>query len=275
VQLRAGQLVELGSSGECGPSLIPLDYEGALTRVRVGSRVYIDDGNVALEVTGMAQGRLRARVVTPGVVKEKKGVNIPDLILAEKGLTAKDRDDFGFGLDNGVRLFAQSFVRSRNDMALLREFAAEKGSSCKLVAKIENRRAVRALDDIMALSDGIMVARGDLGVSLPFYEVPMLQKKILRECRRRRRFGITATQMLESMTEHPTPTRAEVSDVANAVLDGSDFVMLSGETAVGRHPVEAVSAMREIIRFTEKYAGGSAKQRPRARVSGPTPGGIG
>ena len=168
------------------------------------------------------------------------------------GLTEKDENDLLLGIANNVDFIAQSFVRSKKDILSVREFINRRNFNCPLIAKIENRRGIENIDEIMEVSDGIMIARGDMGVSLPIYEVPIMQKMIIKKCDERKKFVITATQMLESMTEHLRPTRAEVSDVANAILDGSDYVMLSGETAVGQHPIEVVRMMHDIIKFTEK-----------------------
>jgi pyruvate kinase len=230
---------------------IPFDYRGPLTDIPVGSNIFIDDGNIEVVVASRTRSIIKAEVIVPGVLKERKGVNIPDARLRFKGLTVKDKSDLSFALRNGVEYIAQSFVRSASDMRELRDFLGGRLKRCKLIAKIENRQAVRNIDEIIGASDGIMVARGDMGVCLPLYEIPMIQKMIIRKCNRRKKPVITATQMLESMTEHWRPTRAEVTDVANAVLDGSDFLMLSAETAAGRYPVEAVKTMHDIIRFTE------------------------
>ncbi|MHC4192404.1 MAG: pyruvate kinase, partial [Planctomycetota bacterium] len=172
--------------------------------------------------------------------------------LKFEGLTVKDKNNLMFGMANKVDFIAQSFVRSEKDIISVREFINQHKFNCPLIAKIENRQGIENIDDIMKVSDGIMIARGDMGVSLPIYEVPIMQKMIIKKCNKRKKFVITATQMLESMTENLRPTRAEVSDVANAIFDGSDYVMLSGETAAGKHPVEAVQMMKNIIKFTEK-----------------------
>jgi pyruvate kinase len=186
-------------------------------------------------------------------VKENKGINIPDVILRFKGLTHKDKLDIQFGIENKVDYIAQSFVRDKHDILPIRNLVKQKLTSCQIIAKIENSPGIKNIDEILDVSDGIMIARGDMGVSMPIYEIPMIQKMIIRKCNQKKKFVITATQMLESMTENLRPTRAEVTDVANAILDGSDFLMLSAETAVGRYPVEAVRMMNEIIRFTEQF----------------------
>ena len=262
LELKRGEAVTLSTAGGAGRAgTIALDYQGSFGGVPAGSLVYIDDGNVALRVVKRRGDLLAARVVAPGIVKEGKGVNMPEVDLVFDGLTDKDRADLESGLADGVDFVAQSFVRDAGDMLLLDEFRKKHGLRFKLVAKIESRQGMRNLDGILGVCDVVMVARGDLGVSVPIYQVPVLQKMIIAKCRAAGRLVITATQMLESMTERPLPTRAEVSDVANAVIDGSDYVMLSGETAVGKHPVEVVRMMSRIVRFTEAYLSGAPRRR--------------
>ncbi len=192
-------------------------------------------------------------MVVPGVLKENKGINIPDINLRFKGVTDKDKKDIEFGIKNKVDYIAQSFVRDSKDVLYIRGLIKDRLLDCKIIAKIENRQGIRNIDEIIEVSDGIMVARGDIGVSLPIYEIAVIQKMIIKKCNRKKRFVITATQMLESMTENLRPTRAEVTDISNAILDGSDFLMLSAETAVGKYPVEAVRMMNQIIKFTEAH----------------------
>jgi len=253
IALKEGQTLYLTNRTDLGgENVIPFDYGGPLSDIRVGAFIYIDDGTIALKAKGGTGDRVKAEVVVPGVLKENKGVNMPEVDLSFKGLTEKDKKDLRFGVESRVDFVAQSFVRGKDDILSVRDFIGDDGQM-GIVAKIENRQGIANLDEILDVSDGIMIARGDMGVSLPIYEIPVLQKMIVRKCIERKRFVITATQMLESMTEHVRPTRAEVSDVANAVLDGSHYLMLSGETAVGKHPVEAVQMMKQIIRFTEQY----------------------
>ncbi len=252
--LKAKQTVFLtNKAGVEGENVIPFDYVGPLGDIRPGNFVYIDDGNIALKVRRTTRNRIETEVVVPGVVRENKGVNIPDVDLSFEGLTDKDKRDLGFAVEHEVDFIAQSFVRSKGDILSVRGFIGYGGRGIKIVAKIENRQGIANLNEILDVSDGIMIARGDMGVSLPIYEIPVQQKMIISKCLERGKFVITATQMLESMTEHLRPTRAEVSDVANAVLDGSDYLMLSGETAVGKHPVETVRMMKQIVDFTERY----------------------
>ncbi|MDD5063719.1 MAG: pyruvate kinase [Phycisphaerae bacterium] len=253
VALAAGSIVTLINKPQTDKkNVIPFDYEGSLSDIKTGCHIFIDDGNIALKVKGRDKTGLKAEVIVPGFVKEHKGVNIPDINLKFDGLTDKDKNDLLFGIANKVDFIAQSFVRSKKDILSVREFVNRRNFNCPLIAKIENRQGIENIDQIMEASDGIMIARGDMGVSLPIYEVPVMQKMIIKKCLRRSAFVITATQMLESMTEHIRPTRAEVSDIANAIIDGSDYVMLSAETAAGKHPVEAAKMTSDIISFTEK-----------------------
>jgi pyruvate kinase len=256
IALKKGQIILLSNQGKPGDNMIiPFDYRGSLSDIKTGSFIYIDDGNIALQVKSHSKGMLRTEVIVAGIVKENKGINIPDIKLKFKDLTEKDKRDLQFGMKNRVDFIAQSFVRNKQDMLNIRDFIGEYDHKCLLIAKIENKDGIKNIDRILDVSDGIMVARGDMGVSLPIYEIPLLQKMIIKKCNRRKKFVITATQMLESMTENIRPTRAEVSDVANAILDGTNYVMLSAETAVGKYPVESVEMMREIIDFTTRHSG--------------------
>lgn len=254
VVLKKHQVMTLSNNPQCFKSgVIPFDYEGALSVMKPGSHIYIDDGNIALIVKGVSKNYLQAIVEVPGVIKEHKGINIPDVKLRFSGMTDKDREDLLFGIKNGVDFVAQSFVRTAQDILDVRKLLLRHHSPAKLIAKIESREAVKNIDDILSVCDGVMVARGDLGVCLPIYEIPFLQKMLIKKAKAQRKFVITATQMLESMTEHIRPTRAEVTDVANAIIDGTDYTMLSAESAAGFHPVEAVKMMNDIARYTENY----------------------
>lgn len=233
-------------------NIVSFDYPGSSKDIKSGQYIYIDDGNICLVVTGHKRKYLQTKVVIGGILKEHKGVNMPDAHLRFSGLTQKDREDIQFCIENRFDYIAQSFVRDKKDILRIRELTKDKLSSCQIIAKIENRQGIKNIAGIIEVSDGIMIARGDLGVSLPIYEVPLIQKEIIKKCKQRAKFAITATQMLETMTENIRPTRAEVSDVANAIIDGSDFLMLSAETAVGKHPQEAVLMMNKIIKFTEE-----------------------
>lgn len=235
-----------------GPKTIPFDYEGDMSRILPGQHIFIDDGNIILRVRSSSEKSIKAIVVEGGVLKERKGINIPDADLEFSGMTDKDKRDIQFGIEHGVDYVSLSFVRDAKDVQEAAKLIKPGLPKCRIVAKIENRQAVNNIDAIINAADGIMVARGDMGVSLPIQEVPIIQKQIIRKCNTAEKFVITATQMLEHMTEHSRPTRAEVTDVANAIIDGTDFVMLSAETAVGRFPSQSVMMMNEIIKFTEK-----------------------
>jgi len=252
VTVRKGQFIWLTQEDIPGEgSLIPFDYKGSLNKIRRGQQIFIDDGNIALVGQGCEKNKLKARVVIPGLIKERKGINMPGFKLDFKGLTLKDREHIRFCVGNKIDYIAQSFVRGREDILALRDYLDGFRTKPQVIAKIENREGINNIDDIIRVCDGIMIARGDMGISIPIYEVPMVQKEIIKKCNHAKIFAITATQMLESMTENHLPTRAEVSDVANAILDGSDYLMLSAESAVGLYPVACVDIMNKIIRFTE------------------------
>jgi pyruvate kinase len=231
---------------------VGLTYPDLCGDVRVGDRLLLDDGRLELRVLRVEGRDIVTEVVVGGVLSNNKGVNIPDAELSIPALTEKDVVDLRFGAELGVDWVAVSFVRSRDDMLLARHYLARAGSKAKLMAKIEKPSAVTYFDEILGEVDGIMVARGDLGVELPLERVPQIQKHIIRACLEAGKPVVTATQMLESMITSPTPTRAESSDVANAIYDGSDAVMLSGETAVGAYPLEAVRMMDRIARAVEQ-----------------------
>ena len=245
------RLIQAEAPGKAGE--IPFDYRGALSVVRKGHFVYIDDGNIALEVKAVGRDSLACEVAAGGLLKPRKGINIPLAHLDFPPLSEEDRADIEFGLTLKPDFVAQSFVRSAEDVRAVARLVKPALPGCRIVAKIEAREAIRRLEEIVDASDAVMVARGDLGVMFPIWEVPILQKRIIRMCRRLGKPVITATQMLESMTEHPVPTRAEVSDVANAVLDGTDYVMLSAETAAGKYPAEAVRMMNQVVKYTEAW----------------------
>ncbi len=242
-------LVQGNTTGAAGK--IPFDYLGSLKAIKKGHFIYIDDGNIALQVLAVGRGSLSCEVAAGGLLKERKGVNIPLARLDFPLLSEEDRRDIEFGLAHKPDDIAQSFVRSKAEVLAVARLVGPRLPSCKIIAKIEAREAVKNLEEIVGAADGIMVARGDLGVMFPLWEVPILQKRIIKLCNRLGKPVITATQMLESMTNNPVPTRAEVSDVANAVLDGTDYVMLSGETAAGKYPAEAVRMMNETVKYTE------------------------
>jgi pyruvate kinase len=227
-------------------------YQGLADDVRAGDRILIDDGNVQVGVTGVAGTRVRTRVVVGGRVSDHKGINLPGVAVSAPALTAKDQEDLRWALATGVDIVALSFVRSPDDAMLARKIMNEVGRSrVPLIAKIEKPEAVRVLPEIVDAFDGIMVARGDLGVELPLEQVPAVQSRAIALARERARPVIVATQMLESMISAPRPTRAEVSDVAGAVVEGADAVMLSAETSVGAYPVETVATMARIVSAAE------------------------
>jgi len=216
-----------------------------------GSMVLLDDGNLSLKVVEVRAKDVHCEVVDGGILKNNKGVNLPGSILSVEAMTDKDRSDLTFGLELGVDYVALSFVQRPEDVQALKDLITSHGKTTPVISKIEKPQAVDRLDEIVALSDGIMVARGDLGVEMNVWEVPPIQKDIIELCNKRGKPVITATQMLESMTTNPRPTRAEATDVANAVLDGTDAVMLSAETASGQHPFAAVEHMHKIIATIE------------------------
>ena len=241
------QVLETGSS-------FPLTVDGAdlAARLQVGDQVLLSDGAVELKVSDISDGQVATEVVNGGLIRSRSGVNIPSERFGDGGLTDQDRADVPRALEMRVDLLAQSFVRSANDVADLKQMLPADGP--RVVAKIETRAALDDFDAIAAAADGIMVARGDLGVDIPFEDVPMIQKDLLRRAADADKFSIVATQMLESMIGAARPTRAEASDVANAVLDGADAVMLSAETAIGAYPVEALSALGRICLAVEGKA---------------------
>jgi pyruvate kinase len=233
------------------PATIPLDYAYAAQEATSGTPVLLADGLFELEVERVCGNALQARVVRGGPLSSREGVNFPSLTLNLPSLTAKDEKDLDFGIAQGVDVVSLSFVRSAVDVQVLKERMASKGINRPVIAKIEKPQGVANLDRILDEVQGVMVARGDLGVEMSPEKVPMLQKHIIEQCNRRGLPVITATQMLESMIREPRPTRAEASDVANAIIDGTDAVMLSGESAVGAFPVQAVETMARIAAEVE------------------------
>ena len=238
----------------CNQTVATVTYDKLAEEVSAGSRILLDDGRVEMKVDRVdsIDQTLHCLVTVPGVLSNNKGVNFPDVQLSVRALTQKDRQDLAFGLQQGVDWVALSFVRNPSDMQEIRELIRKHGYSTPVVAKIEKFEAIDQIDAILPLCDGVMVARGDLGVEMPAEEVPLLQKDLIHKANSLGIPIITATQMLDSMASSPRPTRAEVSDVANAILDGTDAVMLSNETAVGDFPVEAVETMATIARRIER-----------------------
>jgi pyruvate kinase len=254
-QVESGDYVTLTTEDIEGTAeTIPVDYKGLIDDAVEGNRLLIDDGLLELKVIKKDESSLVAKVVVGGLLKSRKGLNLPDVDLSMASLTEKDIKDLEYAVSQEVDYVAMSFVRSAADIQEVISRVRAKGSNAGIVAKIEKPEAVTVIDDIIEESSGIMVARGDLGIEIASERVPMVQKNIIDKCRQAGKPVITATQMLDSMIENPRPTRAESSDVANAVLDGTDAVMLSGETAAGEYPVEAVKTMDKICGLVEKDA---------------------
>jgi pyruvate kinase len=250
---RTGDLVTITSEDILGtPDRVSCTYTKLPEEVRVGDRLLIDDGKVAVEVSAVEGGTdIRCLVVEGGPVSNNKGVSLPNVAVSVPAMSDKDEADLRFALALGADLIALSFVRSPDDIKLVKEIMTEEGRTVPVIAKVEKPEAVEHLEAIVLAFDGVMVARGDLGVELPLDQVPLVQKRAVQLCRENAKPVIVATQMLDSMIENSRPTRAEASDVANAVLDGTDAVMLSGETSVGKYPVLTVSTMAKIVSTTE------------------------
>ncbi len=253
-------------------TITPLDVAGTASRisttfptlareVRPGARILLADGLIELRVRAVHGADLECEVVNGGLLGEHQGINLPGAALRVPSLTEKDLEDLAFGLEHGVDMVAVSFVRSARDVNEAKRRIAEHGSDVPVIAKLEKPQAIRHLEEILEAADGVMVARGDLGVEMPAEQVPVIQKHIIQRAAAWRKPVITATQMLESMIEHPRPTRAEASDVANAVFDGTDAVMLSAETASGKYPREAVVMMARIILEAENHMGDAGPRR--------------
>ncbi len=250
--INEGELIEITTKDvEGSNSLVPIDYEGLSKDAQTGNQILIDDGLLELKIVKNEEGMIMARVIVGGLLKSRKGVNLPDVDISMSSLTEKDIEDLEFGLKVGVDFVAMSFVRNGKDVQDVISRVRAAGSNAAIIAKIEKPEAVEVIDEIIEEADAIMVARGDLGIEIPSEHVPLAQKKIIDRCRIAGKPVITATQMLDSMINNPRATRAESSDVANAVVDGTDAVMLSGETAAGKYPVEAVKTMDKIIRSVE------------------------
>lgn len=231
---------------------ISITYENLPQDVEVGSTILIDDGLIGLTVVDIQGTEIKCRVINGGPIKSKKGVNVPGVDISLPGITDKDANDILFGIEQGVDFIAASFVRKASDVLEIRQLLERNNAAhIQIISKIENQQGIDNLDEILEVSDGLMVARGDLGVEIPAEDVPLAQKKMIEKCNRVGKPVITATQMLDSMQRNPRPTRAEASDVANAIFDGTDAIMLSGETAAGRYPVESVLTMSRIAEKAE------------------------
>ncbi len=233
---------------------VSVTYKRLIEDLSVGDRILVNNGLVVFEVTALEGSNAVCKVLSGGDLSNRKSMNFPNRLMTGPFLSEQDKADLLFGIRNDVDFVAASFVSTRQDMEDMKNFLRENGGEkIDVIAKIENRAGVDNIEDICQVCDGVMVARGDLGVEIPFVEVPAIQKFLINKCRMVGKRVITATEMLESMIQNPRPTRAEISDVANAVYDGSSAVMLSGETAAGQHPVEAVRNMAEIAEFTEQH----------------------
>ena len=262
VSLKEGQTFTLTTREIVGDETIThINYSGLNEDVAAGNKILIDDGLIELEVVKVDGTEIVCTVINGGELGEKKGVNVPNVKIKLPALTEKDKEDIRFGIKQGFDFIAASFVRTADCIREIKEMLDAEGSAIKVIAKIENAEGIENLDEIIAVADGIMVARGDMGVEIPAQEVPHIQKEIIRKCNEACKTVITATQMLDSMIRNPRPTRAEVTDVANAVYDGTDAVMLSGETAMGKYPIDALKMMVSIVEETEAYLDYSAYRR--------------
>ena len=254
VLLEEGQTFTITMKDVMGnKEMCTVSYKGLANDVKTGDTILIDDGLVGLTVKEVNGDDIVCEVQNSGIVKNHKGVNVPGVKVNLPAITEKDRSDIEFGIEQGIDFIAASFVRKVSDVLAIREILEENNAThIKIISKIENQEGVDNLDEIIEVSDGIMVARGDLGVEIPTEEIPVVQKLMIKKCNEAGKPVITATQMLDSMMRNPRPTRAEVTDVANAIYDGTDAIMLSGETAAGKYPVEAVKTMATIAKRAEE-----------------------
>ena len=258
VRLEKGDTVILSyaedPAAEGNAEHVYVTYKDIAADLSVGDTVLIDDGAIELKVETIDGGEVKCRIINGGGLSERKGVNLPGIKVGLPDLTEKDYEDIKFGLENEYDFIAASFVRNAGTINKIRKLAEEYGSRIKIIAKIESGEGIDNLEEIIDAADGVMVARGDLGVEVEARMIPQLQREMIARCNEKGKIVITATQMLDSMMRNPRPTRAEVTDVANAVYDGSDAVMLSGETASGEYPVEALKMMASITEYTEQFA---------------------
>ncbi len=255
IMLKAGEQFTLTTEEiEGDESKVSITYEGLVQDVDAGRVILIDDGLIELKVVGKSEKEIFCEVINGGELGERKGVNVPNVAVRLPAITEKDKDDIRFGVEQGIDFIAASFVRNAECVLEIKAYLKELGAPyVPIIAKVENAEGSKNIDEIIRAADGVMVARGDLGVEIPAEEVPYLQKMIIQKCNMNFKTVITATQMLDSMMRNPRPTRAEVTDVANAVYDGTDAVMLSGETAQGKYPLEALQMMVHIIQNTEQH----------------------
>ncbi|KIE58611.1 pyruvate kinase [Methylacidiphilum kamchatkense Kam1] len=257
MQLKPGDIFTFTVRGEKveDQHSVSVNYDDIVNDIQVGDVVLVDNGNIQMKVISKEKNFLRCEVLTPGVMKSRRHINIPGVRINLPPLTQKDLRDIQLGIECGMDFFALSFVREANDCDLLRQILISKGSSGKVIAKIEDQLAVKNLFQIIDSSDAIMIARGDLGIECPFEELPIIQRRIVKSCIQKRKPVIVATHLLESMIVNPAPTRAEITDIANAVYEQADCLMLSGETASGRYPVECVKILDRVAVRTEKSGG--------------------
>jgi len=254
VVLKKGRQIYLTQEDIIGTKKgVPFDYQGSLKLIKPGTLIYVDDGKITLEVKSVEKKRLKTKILTDGELKENKGINIPGAKLEFESITEKDKRDIEVGIANKFDYIAQSFVNSEDDIMLIKDMVKHRHPHCQIFAKVESREALDNINAIIDEADGIIVARGDLGICVPVYEIPVIQKEVVCKCRQKNRPVVVATQMLDSMTEELIPTRAEVCDVANAIFDGATHLLLSAETAIGKHPHKVVDMMNKIIKSTENY----------------------
>ena len=252
IKLKDNEELKIVSKNVVGDSRVISIDNDILYDIKSNERILIDDGKIELRVISSSKNEVLTKIIRGGILLPRKGINFPESNISLSSITEKDIEDLHFGLDNDVDWIALSFVRSEKDIKLLRKLIMERGKETRIIAKIEKPQAIKNIDKIIKASDGLMVARGDLGVEMPMESVPIYQKKIVDKCNKAYKPVIIATQMLESMVEQKTPTRAESNDVANAVLDGADAVMLSAESATGNYPIIAVKSMEKIISSVER-----------------------
>ena len=252
IELKDNEELKIVSKNVVGDSRVISIDNDVLYDIKSNERILIDDGKIELRVISSSKNEVLTKIIRGGILLPRKGINFPESNISVSSITEKDIEDLHFGLDNDVDWIALSFVRSEKDIKLLRKLIRERRKETRIIAKIEKPQAIKNIDKIIKASDGLMVARGDLGVEMPMESVPIYQKKIVDKCNKAYKPVIIATQMLESMVEQKTPTRAESNDVANAVLDGADAVMLSAESATGNYPIIAVKSMEKIISSVER-----------------------
>lgn len=251
IELEKHSIVKFRHQDKYADGIIPVDYEGIAKDVKIGEKILMDDGKLSLEVVNIEGDTISAKVLCGGLLQQRKGINVPGSTGSVNVLTARDKQFVKFAIDNEIDYLGLSFVRDAKDILELKELIKFYNGKIRIISKIEKPQALRNIDEIIMKSAGIMVARGDLGIEISPEKVPIVQKEIVRKANAQRKVVIVATQMLESMIENPIPTRAEASDVANAIIDGTDAIMLSGETAAGKYPTEAVKMMKSIAQNVE------------------------